>query len=109
MEQGLQSTEIRLGHSKPQQSNPPNTCVSPTMKQLSPVEAFSLRAGGEGREEGGPWGAHPQPLLQLLVELQLFEGGVLLDAVLQLSSQTPHLAEQLAQLHRETRELTQVA
>lgn len=79
------------------------------MKQLSPVEVFSLRAGGERREEGGPWGADPQPLLQLLVELQLFEGAVLLDAVLELSSQTPHLTEQLPKLHWETRELTQVA
>lgn len=79
------------------------------MKQLSPIEVFSLRAGGEGREKGSPRGADPQPLLQLLVQLQLFEGRVLLDTVLQLSSQTPDLAEQLAQLHRETRELTQVA
>lgn len=106
---------MRLGHSKPYHSTlkscyygcAEHVCL--TMKQLSPVEVFSLRAGGEGREEGGPWGANPQPLLQLLVELQLFEGGVLLDSVLQLSSQTPHFAEQLAQLHRETCELTQVA
>lgn len=107
---------MRLGHSKPYHSTLKSCyygsakhCLCLTMKQLSPVEVFSLRAGSEGREEGGPRGADPQPLLQLLVELQLFEGGVLLDSVLQLSSQTPHLTEQLAQLHRETRELTQVA
>lgn len=79
------------------------------MQQLPPVEVLPLRAGAEGAEEGGPRGAHPQPLLQLLVELQLLEGGVLLDAVLQLSSQAPHLAQQLAQLQREICELAQVA
>lgn len=72
-----------------------------TVQQLSPVEVLSLRAGSEGGEGGGPRRAHhPQLLLQLFVELQLFEGAVLLDAVLQLGSQTPHLPEQLAELHR---------
>lgn len=70
------------------------------MQQLSPVEVFSLRAGSERGEGGGPRRAATQLLLQLLVELQLFEGAVLLDAVLQLGSQTPHLPEQLSQLHR---------
>lgn len=115
MEQGLRSTQIRLGHGKPYHSTlkscyrvgAEHICL--TVQQLSPVEVFPLRAGSEGTEEGGPWGADPQPLLQLLVELQLFEGGVLLDTVLQLSSQTPHFAEQLAQLQREIRELAQVA
>lgn len=111
MEQGLRSTQIRLGHGKPHHSSL-KSCyrkhVRLTVQQLPPVEVFPLRAGGEGAEEGGPRGAHPQPLLQLLVELQLFEGGVLLDAVLQLSSQTPHFAQQFAQLQREIRELAQV-
>lgn len=79
------------------------------MQQLSPVEVLSLRAGSEGGEGGGPRRAHTQLLLQLLVELQLFESTVLLDTVLQLGSQTPHLPEQLPQLHRQTWELTQVA
>lgn len=112
-EQGLRSTQIRqIGHGKPHHSSLTSCSrqrVRLTVQQLPPVEVFPLRAGGEGAEERGPRGAHPQPLLQLLVQLQLFEGGVLLDAVLQLSSQTPHLAQQLAQLQREIRELAQVA
>ena len=80
-----------------------------TVQQLPPVEVLSLRAGSEGGQGGGPRRADAQLLLQLLVELQLFEGAVLLDAVLQLGSQTPHLPEQLPQLYGETWELTQVA
>lgn len=79
------------------------------MQQLSSVEVFSLRAGSEGGEGGSPRRADTQLLLQLLVELQLFEGTVLLDAVLELGSQTPHLPEQLPQLHWQTWKLTQVA
>lgn len=70
------------------------------MQQLSSVEVFPLGAGSEGREGGSPRRASTQLLLELLVELELFEGAVLLDAVLQLSSQTPHLPEQFPELHR---------
>lgn len=73
---------------------------SPTVQQLTSVEVFSLRAGRESREGGSPRGANAQLLLQLFVKLQLFQSAVLLDAVLQLGSQTPHLPEQLPQFHR---------
>lgn len=69
------------------------------MQQLSSVEVFPLRAGSEGREGGSPRRANTQFLLQLLMELQLFEGTVLLNAVLQLGPQAPHLPEKLPQLH----------
>lgn len=69
------------------------------MQQLAAVEIFPLGAGAEGRERRGPRRAHPQLLLQLLVQLQLLESAVLLDAVLQLGPQTAHLSKQLPELH----------
>lgn len=69
------------------------------MQQLPSVEVFSLWAGSEGREGRSARRAYTQLLLQLFVELQLLEGAVLLDAVLQLGPQTSHLPQQLPKLH----------
>lgn len=109
--------QTRLGHTANQNTTRQTSQASAslqegahlTVQQLSSVEVFPLRTGSEGREGGGPRRAAPQLLLQLLVEFELFEGAVLLDAVLELGSQTPHLPQQLPQLHWQTWEFTQVA
>ena len=86
----LSRLELHTLHSEALQMLSVSHCVRKeglTMKQLPSVKAVSLWARSEGSDHSG--GA--QLLLQLFVELQLLEAAVLLDAVLQLRTETPHL------------------